>query len=103
MNKIKKDDIVKVISGKDKGKEGKVLAVDIKNHKVAVEKVNMVTKHVKAGKTKGATESSIVKREQAIDISNVMLVVDGKATKIGFKEENGKKYRVSKKSGKIIK
>ncbi|MCQ2609226.1 MAG: 50S ribosomal protein L24 [Lachnospiraceae bacterium] len=103
MNKIKKDDIVKVISGKDKGKDGKVLFVDIKNHKVVVEKVNMVTKHVKAGKTKGATESSIVKRENPIDISNVMLVVDGKATKVGFKVEKDKKVRVAKKTDKIIK
>ena len=103
MNRIKKDDIVKVIAGKDKGKDGKVLSVDIKNHKVLVEKVNIVSKHQKAGKVQGANESAIIKKEAPIDISNVMLVVDGKVTKVGFKKDGDKKVRVAKKSGKIIK
>lgn len=103
MYKIKKDDIVKVITGKDKGKQGKVLVVDVKNHKVLVEGANMVTKHQKAGKTQGAQESSIIKKESFIDISNVMLVIDGKPTKVGFKVDNGKKYRFAKKTKKTIK
>ena len=103
MNKIKKNDIVKVITGKDKGKEGKVLKVDVNNHKVLVEGVNMVSKHQKAGKTKGAQESAIIKIEAMIDISNVMLVIDGKPTRVGFKVDGKKKFRVAKKTGKTIK
>lgn len=103
MYKIKKGDIVKVITGKDKGKQGKVLLVDVKNHKVLVEGANMVTKHQKAGKTKGAQESSIIKKESFIDLSNVMLVIDGKPTKVGFEINNGKKYRFAKKTKKTIK
>lgn len=103
MNKIKKDDVVVVITGRDKGKSGKVLSVDIKNHKVLVEGANLVTKHQKAGKTKGATESAIIKKECPIDISNVMLQVDGKATRVGVKMDGDKKVRVAKKTGKVIK
>ena len=103
MNKIKKDDVVIVIAGKDKGKNGQVLSVDNKNHKILVKGVNMVKKHQKAGKTKGATESAIIERENWLSISNVMLSVDGKATKVGFKMEGDKKVRVAKKTGKVIK
>lgn len=103
MHKIKKDDVVIVITGKDKGKNGKVLSVDTKNHKILVEGVNMVSKHQKAGKTKGATESAIIKRENWLDISNVMLSVDGKATRVGVKLDGDKKVRVAKKTGKVIK
>ena len=103
MNKIKKDDVVIVIAGKDKGKNGQVLSVDNKNHKILVKGINMVKKHQKAGKTKGATESAIIERENWLSISNVMLSVDGKATRVGFKIEGDKKYRDDKKTGKVIK
>ena len=103
MYKIKKDDVVIVITGKDKGKNGQVLSVDHKNGKILVTGVNMVKKHQKAGKTKGATESSIIERENWIAISNVMLSVDGKATRVGFKIDGDKKVRVAKKTGKVIK
>ena len=103
MNKIKKDDVVIVITGKDKGKNGKVLSVDHAAHKILVEGINMVKKHQKAGKTKGANESSIITRENWIDVSNVMLSVDGKATRVGFKIDGANKYRVAKKTGKVIK
>lgn len=103
MNKIKKDDVVIVIAGKDKGKNGQVLSVDNKNHKILVKGINMVKKHQKAGKTKGATESAIIERENWLSISNVMLSVDGKATRVGFKMEGDKKVRVAKKTGKVIK
>ena len=103
MNKIKKDDIVRVITGKYKGKDGKVLAFDAKNHKVLVEGINIVTVHQKAGKTKGANESARIKKEAYIDASNVMLVVDGKVTRVGFKIDGDNKYRLSKKTGKVIK
>ena len=103
MNKIKKDDVVIVITGKDKGKNGKVLTVDNANHKLIVQGINMVSKHQKAGKTKGANESAIIKKENWIDISNVMLSIDGKATRVGIKIDGDKKYRVAKKTGKEIK
>lgn len=103
MNKIKKDDVVIVIAGKDKGKNGQVLSVDNKNHKILVKGINMVKKHQKAGKSKGAAESAIIERENWLSISNVMLSVDGKATRVGFKMEGDKKVRVAKKTGKVIK
>ena len=103
MNKIKKDDVVIVITGKDKGKSGQVISVDGKNHKILVKGVNMVKKHQKAGKSKVATESAIIERENWLSISNVMLSVDGKATRVGFKMEGDKKVRVAKKTGKVIK
>lgn len=103
MNKIKKDDVVIVIAGKDKGKNGQVLSVDNKNHKILVKGVNIVKKHQKAGKTKGATESAIIEKENWLSISNVMLSVDGKATRVGFKMEGDKKVRVARKTGKVIK
>ena len=98
--KIKKGDTVKVIAGKDKDKEGKVIAVDTKNHRVLVEGVNMVTKHTKPSAAN--QQGGIIHQEGPIDISNVMLVVDGKATRVGFKVEDGKKVRVAKATGKVI-
>ena len=100
MHKIKKDDLVKVISGKDKDKQGKVLRVDMKNNKVLVEGCNMVTKHAKP--SAGNPQGGITHKEAPIDISNVMLVVKGVATRVGFKVEDGKKVRVAKKTGKVI-
>ena len=75
--RIKKGDLVKVIAGKDKGKEGKVVAIDHKKNTVIVEGAN-------------------------IHISNVMFVHNGKATKIGYKVEDGKKVRVAKATGDVI-
>ena len=98
--KIKKGDTVKVIAGKDTNKEGKVISVDVKKGKVIVEGVNMITKHSKPSQTN--PNGGIVQREAAIDISNVMLVVKGKATRVGFKVENGKKVRVAKSTGEVI-
>ena len=100
MNKIKKDDLVKVIAGKDNGKEGKVLHVDTKKNKVVVEGCNMVTKHSKPNAAN--PNGGIVNHEAAMDISNVMLVVDGKATRVGFTVKDGKKVRVAKATGKVI-
>ena len=73
--KIKKGDTVKVIAGKDLGTEGKVLSVDVKNHKVLVEGVNKITKHAKPSQAN--PNGGIVEKEAPIDISNVMLVVKG--------------------------
>ncbi len=98
--KIKKGDTVKVIAGKDNNAEGKVLSVDVKNHKVLVEGVNMITKHAKPSQAN--PNGGIVQKEAPIDISNVMLVVKGKATRVGFKMENGKKVRFAKATGEVI-
>ncbi len=96
--KIKKGDTVKVIAGKDKDKEGKVLAV--KEGKVIVEGINMVSKHTKPSMAN--QQGGIVEKEAAIDASNVMLMHEGKATRVGFKVEDGKKVRVAKATGKVI-
>ena len=100
MHKIRKDDMVKIIAGKDKDKTGKVLDVDTKKNTVLVEGCNMVTKHTKPSQTNQTGGS--VHQEAAIDISNVMLLVDGKATRVGFEVKDGKKVRVAKATGKVI-
>ena len=98
--KIKKGDTVKVIAGKDKGKEGKVITVDAKNAKVIVEGVNIITKHAKPSVAN--QNGGIIQKEAPIAISNVMYVHKGKATRIGFKFENDKKVRFAKSTGDVI-
>lgn len=98
--KIKKGDTVKVIAGKDKDKEGKVISIDKKNGRVIVEGVNVRTKHTKPNAQNQT--GGIVNQEGPIDASNIMLVIDGKATRVGFKIEDGKKVRVAKSTGKVI-
>ena len=98
--KIKTGDTVKVIAGKDKDKEGKVLSVDKKAGRVVVEGVNMVTKHAKPSASN--QQGGIINKEAPIDASNVMYVQNGKATRIGYKVEDGKKVRVAKKTGEVI-
>ncbi|MGN0243794.1 MAG: 50S ribosomal protein L24 [Lachnospiraceae bacterium] len=100
MLKIKKNDLVKVITGKDKGKQGKVLAVNTKKNTVIVEGINMVTKHTKPSPAN--QQGGIVNQEGPIDISNVMLVVGGTPTRVGFKGTGREKVRVAKKTGDII-
>ena len=97
---VKKDDQVIVISGKDKGAKGKVLMVDEKKGRVYVEGVNMVKKHVKPGRTN--QEGGIITQEGPIHISNVMYVHKGKATRIGFHVEDGKKVRYAKSANEAI-
>jgi len=98
--KIKKGDTVRVIAGKDKDKEGKVLSVDRKNNRVVVEGINMITKHTKPSAAN--QQGGIINQEGPIDISNVMYVVNGKVTRIGFTEKDGKKVRVAKATGEVI-
>lgn len=100
MAKIKKGDTVKVIAGKDKDKEGKVVSVDRKNNKVLVEGINKITKHEKPSMAN--QNGGIVQKEAPIDVSNVMYVHKGKATRIGFKIEKGKKVRFAKSTGDIV-
>ena len=98
--KIKKGDTVKVIAGKDKDKEGKVISVDRKNGRVLVEGVNMLTKHTKPSAAN--QEGGIIHQERPIDASNVMYVHKGKATRVGFKMDGDKKVRYAKSTGEVI-
>ena len=101
---IKKDDTVIVLSGEDKGKTGKVLKVLVDKQRAIVEGVNMVSKSTKPSAKN--PQGGIVKQEASIHISNLSLIdpKSGKATRIGIKvTEDGKKVRVSKKSGEEIK
>ena len=103
MNRIKKGDNVIVIAGNSKGKTGKVLTVIPEKDRVIVEGVAMVSKHTKPNAKN--PQGGIVKQEASIHVSNVALVdpKSGKATRIGYKVEDGKKVRVAKKSGEYIK
>ena len=99
--RIKKNDTVVVITGKDKGKHGKVLKAMPKDNKVIVEGVNVQTKHAKATRNAAAEIKHI---EGPIDASNAMLY-DAKAKeviKVAYEVRNGKKVRVSKKTGNVI-
>ena len=98
--KIKKGDLVKVIAGKDKDKEGKVISVNPKKGAVLVEGVNMVTKHTKPSMAN--QQGGIVEKEAWLDASNVMVMHEGKATRVGFKMEGDKKVRFAKTTGKVI-
>lgn len=97
--KIKKDDLVKVIAGKDKGKEGKVLAVDTKKKTVLVEGVNIVHKHTKPNMQN--QQGGIIDKEAPIDISNVMYLYKGKPVRVGFQGEKKDKVRVARVDGKL--
>ena len=98
--KIKKGDTVKVIAGKDKDKEGKVIAVNRKDNTVLVEGVNMLTKHTKPSATN--QNGGIIHQEGPIDASNVMYLHKGTATRVGFKMDGDKKVRFAKSTGEVI-
>ena len=98
--KIKTGDTVKVIAGKDKDKEGKVIAVDKKDGRVLVEGVNMLTKHTKPSMAN--QQGGILHQEGPIDASNVMFLHKGKATRVGFKMDGDKKVRYAKSTGDVI-
>jgi large subunit ribosomal protein L24 len=97
---IKKGDIVQVLAGDDKGKQGRVTEVDRKHQRVFVEGVNLQTKHSKPDAKN--PNGGIVKREASIHISNVALLSDGKPTRIGRRKEGNKTVRYSKKTGKVL-
>ncbi|BBX40130.1 50S ribosomal protein L24 [Mycobacterium simiae] len=104
--KVKKDDTVLVIAGKDKGAKGKVLKVYPDRNRVLVEGVNAIKKHTAISTNqRGARSGGIVTQEAPIDASNVMVVdSDGKPTRVGYRidEETGKRVRISKRNGKDI-
>ena len=99
-SKIKKGDTVKVIAGRDKDKEGKVISVNRKTNKLLVEGVNMITKHAKPSMAN--QQGGIIHQEGPIDASNVMYLHKGKPTRIGFKMDGDRKVRFAKSTGDII-
>jgi large subunit ribosomal protein L24 len=98
--KIKTGDTVKVIAGDHKGEEGKIVKVFITKKRAIVEGVNMVSKHTKPSADN--PQGGIVKKEASLHISNLMLVENGVATKVGYKMDGDKKVRFSKKSKEVI-
>ncbi len=99
--KLKKGDLVRVISGDDKGREGKIIQVFPKEMRALVEGVNLVTKHQKP--TANNTQGGIIKKEAPLHLSKLMLVVGGKATRVGRKLVDNKIVRYAKKTGEVIK
>ena len=104
--RIKTEDQVIVISGKDRGKKGKVLRVDPANDKVIVEGLNMIKRHQKAQQTGPASQQQggVIEREAPIHVSNVALLdpKDGKPTRVGVEIVDGKRLRVARRSGTRI-
>lgn len=101
--KLKKGDLVRVISGESKGQEGKILSIDTKKHRALVEGVNMASRHTKPNAKN--TQGGIVKQEGSIHISNLMFVENGKTVRLGRStdEKSGKTVRISKATKEVIK
>ena len=99
--KIKTGDTVRVIAGDHKGSEGKIIKVLLDKNKAIVEGVNMVKKHMKPSAQ--SPQGGIVEKEALIQISNISLLTSkGETTRVGYKMEDGKKVRFSKKSNEVI-
>ena len=99
--KIKKGDTVQVTTGNDAGKTGRVIKVYLDKDRIIVEGVNIVKKHARP--TQDNPQGGIMDKEASIHISNIMLVVGGKPTRVGFKSlENGKKVKFAKSTGEVI-
>jgi large subunit ribosomal protein L24 len=100
---VKKDDFVKVIAGKDRGKQGKVLTIFPKEGRITVERVNMIKRHTRP--TQKVQQGGIIEREGKIHISNVLLVCTkcDRGVRIGHKYlEDGKKVRVCRHCGEVL-
>jgi len=102
MNRLRKGDNVKVISGKERGKEGKILGFTHDGNRVLVEGLNIVKRHSRP--TQAAPQGGIVEKEAGIHVSNVMLLTDeGRATRIGYRNnEEGQKVRFALRSGEDL-
>ena len=98
--KIKSGDTVRVIAGDHKGEEGKIVTIISSKNRAIVEGVNMISKHTKPSAQN--PQGGIVKKEASMDISNLMLLENGETTKVGYRIEDEKKVRFSKKSDKAI-
>lgn len=98
--KLKKGDTVIVLAGKDKGKQGEIASVMPKDNKAIVEGVNVAIRHTKQTQT---SQGGRVAKAMPIELSNLALVdANGKATRIGFRDEDGKKVRFAKTTGDVI-
>jgi large subunit ribosomal protein L24 len=103
--RIKTDDEVVVVGGKDRGKRGKVLRVEPKQNRVYVEGLNMVKRHQRPRQVAGAQRAEqvggVIEKEGPIHMSNVMLIdpKEGKPTRIGIEVDGGKRFRVARRSG----
>jgi large subunit ribosomal protein L24 len=103
--KVRSGDEVQVMAGKDRGKSGRILRVELANERVYVEGLNMVKRHMRpqqvADTQRGQTVGGVIEREGPIHVSNVMLLDprDRKPTRVGIEREDGKRYRVAKRSG----
>ena len=101
--RVRKGDLVKVVSGNDRGKQGKILKVFPGSNRIVVEKINMIKRHTRA--SKDVPQGGIIEKEGPIDASNVMLVCPntGEPTRIGKDVlSDGSRARVSKKSGEML-
>ena len=104
---IRKDDTVIVMSGKDKGKTGRVLRTEPARRRVVVENLNMIKRHQRPRSVKDAQrgEAGIIEREASIDVSNVMLLdpKDNKPTRVGVRvEDDGSRRRYAKRTGNVL-
>ncbi|MBE1287522.1 50S ribosomal protein L24 [Alteromonas sp. LMIT006] len=101
--KIRRDDEVVVLAGKDKGKTGKVKSVLTSDNRVVVEGINLVKKHTKPNPQLGEP-GGIIEKEASLHVSNVAIVnpATGKADRVGFREEDGKKVRFFKSNGDLV-
>lgn len=102
---IKKGDLVKVISGKEKGNTGKVLEIDREAQRARVEGLMLVKRHIKKGRMSSVPEGGIIEKPATIHVSNLMLVdpKTNEPTRVGFRfEADGTKVRYSKRTGEVI-
>lgn len=98
--RLKKNDTVKIIAGKDKGRTGKIVKIDPVSERVIVQGINMVTKTMK--KKNAQDKGGIMEIEAPIHVSNVQLVSKDKVSRVGYRIENGKKIRYAKKTGEVL-
>jgi large subunit ribosomal protein L24 len=103
MNKIRKGDLVQVITGAERGAQGRVLGIDLHKGRVRVEKVRLQKRHLRPGR-RGATQGGIVEDEGYVQLSNVMLVnpADGKPSRIRVEERDGARVRVFTRDGELV-
>ncbi|MGC9363490.1 MAG: 50S ribosomal protein L24 [Fidelibacterota bacterium] len=101
MNRIRKNDMVRVISGNYRGKTGRVLKIYPRTDRIIVEGVNFIKRHTRPSQTN--QQGGIVEKEAPIHVSNVVLLINNKPTKVGYKTlKDGKKVRYSKETGEVI-
>jgi large subunit ribosomal protein L24 len=102
--RIRRDDEVLVISGKDRGKTGRVLRVDPEKDKVFVEGLNIVKRHQRPTPGRPDAVAGVIEREGPIHVSNVMLLdpKDGKPTRVGIEVREGRRFRIARRSGTSI-